>query len=62
MTVSEFAAREGCTDIEANAILRYLAKCGYASEGKVKTAKRGRPPSIFTMPAKGTLKMVVKSA
>lgn len=61
MTVKEFAASEGCSEVEANAILRFLAERGYAREGKVKTAKRGRPASIFTMKQRGTLNMV-KSA
>lgn len=56
-TVASFAQQENITPIEANAILKHLAKRGFAKQSSIKTGQRGRPASIFTMKRSGKLDM-----
>lgn len=48
VTVSQFAQSEGISEVEAGAILKHLAKRGFARTSTAKPVGRGRPATIYT--------------
>lgn len=57
VTVSQFAASEGITKVEANAILKFLARKEFAKQATLNVPNRGkgRPANVFTMRKAGHL-------
>lgn len=57
VTVSQFAEQEGISEVEAGAILKHLAKRGFARTSTAKPQGRGRPATIYTFQKVGRLDM-----